>query len=76
MTAEGSAFSFPDIYRVVAQGQFVFSISECKAGTTPEAFLNHRRVETGMIVERWNTIASNPIGWVRDKSPGIQEHCG
>lgn len=66
MAAEGKAFSFSRVHMVVAQGNFVFSMTEGAIGETPAAFFDLWRVEDGMIVEHWDTISPLPTEWAHE----------
>lgn len=56
----GSAFSFSKLHTIVAEGNFVFTITEGAVGDKPSAFFDLWRVEGGLIVEHWDTISEIP----------------
>lgn len=60
MQQAGSAFSFSKLHRIVAEGNFVFTMTEGAVGDTPSAFFDLWRVEDGLIVEHWDTISAIP----------------
>lgn len=60
LAENGQGFSFAEVHLVLAQGNFVFSMTEGAMGNTPTAFFDLWRVENGMIVEHWDTIEAIP----------------
>ncbi|MEO1268869.1 MAG: nuclear transport factor 2 family protein [Myxococcota bacterium] len=56
----GQALNYTKVHAIVAEGNFVFMMSEGTLGDTPTAFFDLLRVEDGMIVEHWDTIATIP----------------
>jgi predicted SnoaL-like aldol condensation-catalyzing enzyme len=56
----GQAMSYTRTPIIVAEGNFVFTASEGKLGTTPTAFFDLFRIEDGKIVEHWDTISTIP----------------
>lgn len=66
LAENGQGFSFSEVHLVLAQGNFVFSMTEGAMGNTPTAFFDLWRVENGMIVEHWDTIEAIPEEAVHD----------
>ena len=66
MQEAGSAFSFSELHMIVAEGNFVFTITEGAVGNTPSAFFDLWRVEDGLIVEHWDTISAIPDEMAHD----------
>ncbi|MEO0321459.1 MAG: nuclear transport factor 2 family protein [Myxococcota bacterium] len=56
----GQALVYTRIHRIVAEGNFVFSMSEGTLGGVPTAYFDLFRLEDGKIVEHWDTIATIP----------------
>lgn len=56
----GQGFTFSKVHRVIAEGNFVFTMTEGKMGDAPTAFFDLWRVEDGQIVEHWDTIQAIP----------------
>ncbi|MEO1703609.1 MAG: nuclear transport factor 2 family protein [Pseudomonadota bacterium] len=56
----GQGFSFTDVHLIVAEGNFVFTMTEGAMGDRPTAFFDLWRVEDGKIVEHWDTIETIP----------------
>lgn len=46
------------VHRVLAEGNFVLTVSEGELGGTHSSFYDLFRVERGKIVEHWDTIES------------------
>ena len=62
----GQGFSFSKVHLIVAEGNFVFTMTEGAMGDVPTAFFDLWRVEDGMIVEHWDTIEAIPDEMVHD----------
>lgn len=56
----GQAITYKKVHKIVAEGNFVFLMSEGAIGETPTAFFDLLRVKDGKIVEHWDTIATIP----------------
>lgn len=56
----GQAITYTQLHGVVAEGNFVFTMSEGTMGETPTAFFDLFRLEDGLIVEHWDTVATIP----------------
>ncbi len=56
----GQPWSFSKLHIVIAQGNFVLTVTEGKAGKDPTAFYDLWRVEDGLIVEHWDVISEIP----------------
>lgn len=54
------SFSYSKIHQVVAEGNFVMTLSEGELGGTPNAFYDLFRVENGKVVEHWDVIQEVP----------------
>lgn len=66
MQQAGNAFSFSKLHRIVAEGNFVFTMTEGAVGSTHSAFFDLWRVDDGRIVEHWDTIAPIPEQMAHD----------
>ncbi len=66
LAAAGQGLSFSDLHLIVAEGNFVFTITEGAMGDVPTAFFDLWRVEDGKIVEHWDTIEAIPDEMVHD----------
>ncbi|MEO0792823.1 MAG: nuclear transport factor 2 family protein, partial [Pseudomonadota bacterium] len=62
----GQGFSFSEVHMIVAEGNFVFTMTEGATGDVPTAFFDLWRVEDGMIVEHWDTIEPIPTEMVHE----------
>ncbi|MEL6435519.1 MAG: nuclear transport factor 2 family protein [Pseudomonadota bacterium] len=62
----GQGFSFSELHMIVAEGNFVFTMTEGAMGDTPTAFFDLWRVENGKIVEHWDTIEAIPAEMAHD----------
>ncbi|MEM1264467.1 MAG: nuclear transport factor 2 family protein [Pseudomonadota bacterium] len=62
----GQGISFEEVHLIVAQGNFVFTMTEGAIGGTPTAFFDLWRVEDGQIVEHWDTIEAIPDEMAHD----------
>ena len=49
--------SYHTIHKVLAEGNFVLTMSEGKLGGNPTAYYDLFRLENGQIVEHWDVIA-------------------
>lgn len=56
----GKALRYTKVHQVIAEGNFVFTMSEGTMGDTPTAFFDLFRLEDGKIVEHWDTIDAIP----------------
>jgi predicted SnoaL-like aldol condensation-catalyzing enzyme len=56
----GQAITYKKVHAIIAEGNFVFLMSEGSAGDTPTAFFGLLRVQDGQIVEHWDTIPAIP----------------
>lgn len=56
----GRGITYTQVHAVVAEGNFVFTMSEGTMGETPTAFFDLFRLEDGLIVEHWDTVATIP----------------
>ena len=48
------------LHRVLAEGNFVLSVSEGSRGGVPSAFYDLFRVAEGKLVEHWDTVDAVP----------------
>ena len=60
MAKQGITMKYDSLHLVVAEGNFVFTMSEGKLGGKPSAFFDLFRVQSGMIVEHWDIISDIP----------------
>jgi predicted SnoaL-like aldol condensation-catalyzing enzyme len=54
LAEQGVSMVYDAVHRVVAEGDFVLTVSEGRFGATPTAFYDLFRVEHGKIVEHWD----------------------
>jgi predicted SnoaL-like aldol condensation-catalyzing enzyme len=57
---KGITMKYAEVHRVVAEGNFVFTMSEGTFGGKPTAFFDLFRVSNGKIAEHWDIIADIP----------------
>ncbi len=62
----GQGITYSKVHAIIAEGNFVFMMSEGLLGDTPTAYFDLLRVQDGKIVEHWDTIATIPPA---DKMP-------
>lgn len=62
----GKAIVYTEVHEVVAEGNFVFTMSEGTMGEEPTAFFDLFRLEEGLIVEHWDTVAGIPSEMAHD----------
>lgn len=60
MAKAGIALKFDRVHKVVAKGNFVLTVSEGSFAGKPSSFYDIFRVESGKIVEHWDTIEKIP----------------
>lgn len=60
MAKQGVTMKYDTLHLVVAEGNFVFTMSEGKLGGKPTAFFDLFRVQAGQIVEHWDIISDIP----------------
>lgn len=59
--AEAGIFmKYDTVHRVIAEGDFVFAMSQGSFGGTPTAFFDLFRVENGKIAEHWDVMSEIP----------------
>jgi predicted SnoaL-like aldol condensation-catalyzing enzyme len=61
-----TGLEFSKVHRVVAEGNFVFSVTEGRFGGEPAAFFDLWRVQDGRIVEHWDVIEQIPAEMAHD----------
>lgn len=66
LEAAGQGFSFSELHMVVAEGNFVFTMTEGAMGDVPTAFFDLWRVEDGRIVEHWDVIEPIATQWAHE----------
>lgn len=60
LAEQGITMAYSDVHAVVAEGNFVFAMSEGTFGGKPTAFFDLFRVENGLIVEHWDVMSDIP----------------
>lgn len=60
LAAQGITMVYETVHRVVAEGNFVLTVSEGRFGPAPTAFYDLFRVEGGRIVEHWDITPEIP----------------
>ncbi|MAM62629.1 nuclear transport factor 2 family protein [Maritimibacter sp. UBA3975] len=66
MAEAGQPMTYSETHFVVAEGNFVFAVSEGAIGETPTAFFDLFRVDDGKIVEHWDTVSEIPAEMPHD----------
>jgi predicted SnoaL-like aldol condensation-catalyzing enzyme len=61
LAENGQAISYSKTHALVAEGNFVFAMSEGKFGDVPSAYFDLFRLDDGKIVEHWDTISAIPL---------------
>ena len=56
----GKAMVYTKVHKVVAEGNFVLTMSEGKLGEEVNAFYDLFRIDEGLIVEHWDVISPIP----------------
>ncbi|GIE77433.1 polyketide cyclase [Actinoplanes philippinensis] len=60
LAEQGVSMVYTDLHRVIADGDFVLTVSEGSFGPTPTAFYDLFRVADGRIVEHWDITPQIP----------------
>jgi len=60
LAAQGITMKYAKVHKVIAEGCFVFAMSEGTFGGKPTAFFDLFRVADGKIVEHWDVMADIP----------------
>lgn len=66
MADQGITMEYTTVHKVIAEGNFVFAMSEGAFGGAPTAFFDLFRVDDGRIVEHWDVIAEIPQEMAHD----------
>ncbi|SDT16073.1 nuclear transport factor 2 family protein [Actinoplanes derwentensis] len=62
LAQQGVTMTYHAVHRVIAEGNFVLTVSEGSFGPTPTAFYDLFRVDCGRIVEHWDITPEIPAG--------------
>ena len=57
---KGISMTYKKVHKVIAEGNFVFTMSEGEFGGKPTAYFDLFRVENGRIAEHWDVISEIP----------------
>ncbi|MGW2255530.1 nuclear transport factor 2 family protein [Kitasatospora sp. NPDC001660] len=57
---QGKAMAYHTLHKVIAEGNFVLTVSEGALGDTPTAFYDLFRVQDGKVVEHWDITPAIP----------------
>lgn len=60
LAESGRGITYTQMHGIVAEGNFVFTMAEGTMGDAPTAYFDLFRIEDGLIVEHWDTIATIP----------------
>ncbi|MEM9320239.1 MAG: nuclear transport factor 2 family protein [Pseudomonadota bacterium] len=60
LAEQGITMQYSEIHEVVAEGNFVLTMSEGSFGDEAQAFYDLFRIEDGLIVEHWDVISPMP----------------
>ncbi len=60
LAEQGRAWTFSKLHMAIAEGNFVLTVTEGRAGDAPTAFYDLWRLEDGKIVEHWDVISAIP----------------
>ena len=60
MAKDGITMKYDKLHMVVAEGNFVFTMSEGRLGDEPTAFFDLFRVADGKIAEHWDVVSGIP----------------
>lgn len=60
LAAQGITMEYHTVHQVIAEGDFVFTMTEGSFGGTPTAFYDLFRVQDGKIAEHWDVISEIP----------------
>jgi predicted SnoaL-like aldol condensation-catalyzing enzyme len=66
LAKQGITMKYDTVHQVIAQGDFVFAMSEGSFGGAPTAFFDLFRVENGKIAEHWDVISEIPAEMAHD----------
>lgn len=66
LAEQGITMAYSEVHAVVAEGNFVFAMSEGTFGGKPTAFFDLFRVEDGLIVEHWDVMGDIPEEMAHD----------
>ena len=68
LAEQGIEMKYDRVHKVLAQGEFVLTVSEGAFGGQPTSYYDLFRVEGGKIVEHWDTIEQIPerAAWKND----------
>jgi len=78
MAKQGITMKYDTLHLVVAEGNFVFTMSEGRFAGKPTAFFDLFRVQDGLIVEHWDVMSDIPdtMAHSNGKFGGAARHVG
>lgn len=66
LASQGIEMRYGQIHQVIAEGEFVFVMSEGAFGGAPTAFFDLWRVENGKIAEHWDVVSEIPAEFAHE----------
>ncbi len=66
LAEQGITMEYHRVHQVIADGNFVFTMSEGSFGGTPTAFFDLFRVQNGKIAEHWDVMSEIPANMAHE----------